>query len=115
MHYTTIVRLVAAEDPERGLSGIQVGLFDRDLTSRDDALGTAVTDASGEARFEYTSEQFVDLDDRVQGVFPDLYVVAFGANGEKVVTTRDETVRNTPRKRITVPVTAEQASRLAGA
>lgn len=115
MHYMTTVRLVAADDPERGIAGVKVALFDHDTISRDDSLGTAVTDTDGEARFDYESEEFVDLDDRIQGVFPDLYVVAYGPDGEKVVTTRDDTVRNTPRKRITVAVTAEQAGRLAGA
>jgi hypothetical protein len=112
MYYTTTVRLVAAEDPERGIPGVQVSLFDRDTFSRDDVLGTATTDASGEARFDYSSEQFVDLDDRVGGIFPELFVVAYARDGEKVVSTRSDAVDNTPRKRITVAVTAEQAARL---
>lgn len=54
-----------------------------------------MTDASGEVRFDYGSEKFVDSDDRIRGVFPDLYMVAYGPGGEKVITTRDETVRST--------------------
>ncbi|HET6764156.1 MAG TPA: hypothetical protein VFH27_10810 [Longimicrobiaceae bacterium] len=104
MYFSTIVKVVAAEDPTHGIAGIKVALFDRDLVTPDDSLGSGATGEGGEVRFEYTSDQFVDIDDRVGGVMPDLYVVVYDGEGKVVMTTREHVVPNTPLKRITVSV-----------
>ena len=105
MYYSTVVRVVR-EGTEEPVAGAKVSLFDRDRFLKDDLLGEGDTNAQGEVRFDYNSEDFVDLDDRLTGVFPDLYVVVRAADGSEVVTTRAETVPNTPRKSITVTVPA---------
>ena len=76
MRYTTVVKVVE-EGSNRPLQGLHVSLFDRDTVSRDDLLGSGETDAGGEVRFDYNSEHFVDMDDRVGGVFPELYAVVY--------------------------------------
>jgi hypothetical protein len=111
MYFSTVVRVVAA-DTSRGIPGAKVSLFDRDSFTPDDRLGTGTTDEKGEVRFEYTSEQFVDIDDRLGGVFPELYAVVYDAHDEVVLSTRADAVDNTPRKYMTVTVPVELARRL---
>jgi hypothetical protein len=101
MHYTTVVKVVE-EGSNRPLSGLQVALFDRDTFSRDDRLGTGQTDAGGEVRFDYRSEDFVDLDDRIGGIFPELYAVVYAADGTELYSSKADAVDNTPRKYITL-------------
>jgi hypothetical protein len=103
MHYTTVVKVVE-EGSNRALSGLKVSLFDRDTFSRDDLLGSGETDSGGEVRFDYKSEDFVDLDDRLGGVFPELYCVVYRADGGELHSTKADAVDNTPRKYITVAV-----------
>lgn len=111
MYFTTVVHLSAAET-RQPLAGVKVSLFDRDLFSPDDALGTETSDAKGEACFRYSSDDFADLDDKLRGEMPDLYVVVHGADGSKLFSTRSETVENTPRKRIAVALDAGVVARL---
>jgi hypothetical protein len=111
MYFTTVVRVVAAGSA-RGIAGARVSLFDRDTFTPDDVLGTGTTDAQGDVRFEYTSDRFVDIDDHLGGVFPELYAVVYDADGREVVSSRGDTVDNTPRKYMTVEVPADQARRL---
>lgn len=113
MYFSTVVRVVAAGST-RGITGAKVSLFDRDAFTPDDLLGTGTTDANGEVRFEYTSDQFVDIDDKLGGVFPELYAVVYDAAGQVVVSTKEDTVDNTPRKYMTVTVPADLAGRLEG-
>lgn len=115
MYYTTVVKVVADESPERPLSGLEVCLYDHDLFSADDLLGKQVTDGNGEARFQYTSDNFVDMDDRVRGQLPDLYVVVNGSDGKQVASSRAEMIENTPQKYMTVRVSAGEANRPASA
>ena len=105
MHYTTVVKVVE-EGSNRALPGLKVALYDRDAFSRDDLLGSSDTDAEGEARFSYSSEQFVDMDDRLGGIFPELYVVVSRADGTRLLSTKSDAVDNTPRKFITVTLPA---------
>jgi hypothetical protein len=113
MYFSTVVRVLAAGSG-RGIAGAKVSLFDRDAFTPDDLLGTGTTDGSGEVRFDYTSEKFVDIDDHLGGVFPELYAVVYDAEGRVVVSTKDDTVDNTPRKFITVAVPADLVGRLEG-
>lgn len=109
MHYTTVVKVVE-EGSNRPMPGLRVALYDRDTFSRDDLLGSAETDAAGDARFDYSSEQFVDLDDRLGGIFPELYVVVSRADGSQLHSTKADAVDNTPRKFITVTLPAASVS-----
>lgn len=104
MRFTTVVKVVLKDDPGTALRNVKVALFDKDTFTKDDPLGTAVTDENGEARFEYTTEQFLDLDDRMGTEFPDLYAIVYDGSDEIVANTRSEVIPNTPRKRITVAV-----------
>jgi hypothetical protein len=108
MHYTTVVKVVE-EGSNRPLSGLQVSLFDRDTFSRDDLLGSGETDAGGEVRFDYSSDQFVDLDDRIGGIFPELYAVVY-RDGAQLYSSKADAVNNTPRKFITLAVPGDAAA-----
>ena len=108
--YTTVVRVVA-EGSGRPLAGLQVSLFDSDRFSSDDRLGTGTTDAAGEVRYEYTTAQFADLEDRISGSLPDLYCVVHGADGSEIFSNRPEALDNTPRQRIDVTLPAELVAR----
>ncbi len=99
--YTTVVRVVD-EASGRPLAGLRVSLFDRDRFSQDDRLGDATTDDGGEARFEYGTADFADLEDRMSGSLPDLYCVVHGADGAEIFTDKPLAVDNTPRQRIEV-------------
>jgi hypothetical protein len=104
MRFTTTVKLVLKEEPNTVLPNVKVALFDKDTFTKDDPLGTAVTDQNGEALFEYTTEQFLDIDDRMGTEFPDLYTIVYDSEDRIIVNTRTEVIHNTPRKRITVPI-----------
>ncbi|MDB4948317.1 MAG: hypothetical protein JWM27_966 [Gemmatimonadetes bacterium] len=104
MFFTTVARVVVAEEPSRAVPGVKVSLFDRDSITPDDLLGTGTTGAEGEVRFDYNSKEFVDLDDRLGGVFPELFAVVYGPDDQVMVSTRADAVDNTPRKQLTVSV-----------
>lgn len=117
MQFTTTVRVLTDDSPGAPLSGVKVCLYDHDLFSSDDLLGTELTNAEGEARFQFVPGDFVDLDDRVQGVFPDLYVVVYNQSGERVASTRADRIPNSAPKYINVRIarnTAVQHQLLAG-
>ena len=104
MHFTTTVTLHTDETPSCPLPGIRVALFDRDLLSDDDPLGSALTDEQGDARFLFSAADFADLDDRIRGAAPDLYVIVHDASGNVVLSTRAEAAENAAQKRINVRV-----------
>jgi hypothetical protein len=106
MFYTTCVQ-VLLEGSREPVPNVRVSLFDRDTFSKDDLLGTAETDAKGEATFHFTSDQFVDFEERVDirgGIFPELYAVVYGHDGSELANTRAEAMDNLPRRHITVTV-----------
>ena len=102
MYFSTVVKLVVDDHSAQSIPGAKVSLYDRDTFTPDDHLGTQVTDVNGEARFEYSSEDFVGIDDRLTGEMPDLYVTVEGPNGDTVHSTRAETVSNLPQRQMTV-------------
>jgi hypothetical protein len=108
--YTTVVRVVD-EGTGLPLPGLRVTLLDSDRFSGDDRLGSGTTDDAGEARFEYTTAHFADLEDRMSGSLPDLYCVIHAADGGEIFTNRAETLDNTPRRRIDVALPAELVAR----
>ena len=103
MNYSTIVRVVR-EGSGQPVAGARVSLFDRDHFLKNDVLGTGETDARGEVRFSFTSDDFVDLDDRLTGTFPDLLAVVYAADGSEVA--RNDVVPNTALKILTLTVPA---------
>lgn len=109
MHFSTTVKVTLAESATTGLQGVKISLYDRDRLTKDDFLGSGVTDENGEVHLDYDSSQFVDLDERLTTEMPDLYVVVQDAQDQVVVNTRAETLPNTPRKRITVAVPRDLA------
>jgi hypothetical protein len=111
MRYATTVRLTLADDAQHPLPGLTVRLFDRDLVTRDDALGEAVTDAAGEARFEFAAADFVDVDDRVGGTRPELFAVVTTAAGEEVANTRADSSDNFAPKYIHIRIARNLAER----
>ncbi|HET8654119.1 MAG TPA: hypothetical protein VFL93_01200 [Longimicrobiaceae bacterium] len=109
MRFVTVVKLVLAGSPAGALPNVRVSLFDHDNFSRDDLIGTAMTDARGEARFDYTTESFADLDEKLGAEFPDLYAVAYDAQGREVASTRGDIIPNTARKTITLSIARDVA------
>jgi hypothetical protein len=107
MYFSTVVKLIVDDHSAQPLSGVKVSLHDRDTFTPDDQLGTQVTDANGEASFEYTSDDFVGIDDRLTGEMPDLYVTVEGHDGETIHSSRAETVPNLPQKELTVRLSRE--------
>ena len=120
MLLTTRVKLVLAETPTVGLPNVKVALFDQDIDDEDDPLGTGVTDAQGEFLFAYDSSLYTDAEDKDDWTIaslPDLYVIAYDAQGQEVVNTREQTRRDKLPKLLTVPVSralAEAHGLLAG-
>lgn len=111
MRFTTQVKLVLDESPAQPVAGVKLCLFDRDRVTRDDLLGSETTDENGEVCFRFNSEQFMDLDDRIGGDFPDLYVAVCDSADEKVFTTRSDATANTAPRRMVVRIPREVAER----
>lgn len=111
MEYRTKVKLFLEDDPTEWISGAIVCLYDRDRISRDDHLGTDVTNTYGEATFRFAEGEFLDLDDRLGGALPELYVRVYDADGDCVLSTRAEAERNAVPELIRVPVERDLAAR----
>lgn len=108
---TTVKVFVEDSSPTEWIVGAIVCLYDRDRVTGDDHLGTNVTNQYGEATFHFDEERLLDLDDRVGGRLPELYVELVDSQGECVVTTRTSAVRNAVPKLIRVPIDRERARR----
>ena len=102
--YETKVKLFIKDAATEWIVGAIVCLYDRDRISRDDFLGTDSTNMYGEASFRFTSEQFLDMDDRVGGSLPELYVKIFDTEGRCVLSTRAQASRNEVPGLIQVPI-----------
>ncbi|HEX7241362.1 MAG TPA: hypothetical protein VF263_13890 [Longimicrobiaceae bacterium] len=111
MEYQTRVKLYVRDSASEWISGAIVCLYDRDRVTRDDHLGTDVTDRYGEATFRFTDEQFLDVDDRVGGSLPELYVRVYDSDGKCVLSTRAEAAANAVPDLIRIPVDRETARR----
>lgn len=107
MEYHTTVKLVVDDEQARPIPGIQVTLFDRDRLTRDDELGTATTDAAGEAEFRFSSRDFMDVDEMLGGEYPDLYAVLRAPSGETLLSTRALAVDNSVARQLCIRVPAE--------
>jgi hypothetical protein len=111
VEYQTKVKLFIKDAPSEWISGAIVCLYDRDLISRDDHLGTDITNQYGEATFRFTADQFIDIDDRIGGALPDLFVEVYDADGKRVLSTRAAAERNAVPELIRIPVARELARR----
>lgn len=111
MRYTTTVKLVLAESPSSPIPNVRVALYDRDRFTPDDLLGAAETNADGEARFQYNTEAFADVDEAMGGDMPELYAVVYDARDQVVTSTRSDAEVNLAQKRITIPIAREVALR----
>lgn len=111
MDYQTKVKLFLEDAPTEWISCAIVYLYDRDVISADDHLGMGITNVYGEATFRFTADEFVDLDDRVGGTLPELYVKVFDGAGACVLLTRAESAANAVPDLIRVPIAREIAVR----
>lgn len=109
--YETKVKLFIADSPAAWVSSAVVCLYDRDRLSRDDFLGTDVTDWYGEATFRFSARQFADLDERLGGSLPELYVEVFDADGRRVITTRAKATANAVPRLVRVAIPRDLAVR----
>ncbi|CAN5792963.1 hypothetical protein BH23GEM6_BH23GEM6_01750 [soil metagenome] len=111
MEFQTTVKLFIADEPTEWISSAIVCLYDRDRVTRDDHLGMNITNAYGEAVIRFTAEDYMDFDDRVGGSLPELYVKIFDSNGDCVLSTRSEAMRNAVPSLIRIPIEREVAER----
>ena len=111
MHFTTTVKLVLEDSPSQGVPGVKLCMYDRDRLTRDDLLGSETTDASGEACFRFDSDQFADLDERLGGDFPELYVAVCDSEDWKVFTTRSDATENNAPRHMLVQIPRDVAER----
>lgn len=109
MEFQTKVKVFVEGAPSEWIACAVVCLYDRDRISRDDQLGMSITNTYGEALFRFSSDEFLDMDDRLGGRLPELYVRVYGADGECVVSTRAAAAPNTVPELIQVPVSRELA------
>lgn len=111
MQHETTVKLFVEEAPTEWIACAIVCLYDRDRLSRDDPLGMDITNSYGEATFRFDDDQFLDVDDRIGGTLPELYVQVFDSAGECVLSTRATAARNAIPSLIRIPVSREIARR----
>jgi hypothetical protein len=94
VQYQTKVKLFVEGAPTEWIVGAIVCLYDRDRISRDDHLGTEITNMYGEASFRFTASQYMDVDERIGGTLPELYIEVFDSAGKRVITTRAQALPN---------------------
>lgn len=111
MDHETKVKLYVEDDPGHWIACAIVQLFDRDRISPDDRLGMNITNTYGEAIFRFHTDDFLDIDDRIGGALPELYVKVFDSDGTCVHSTRAEAQRNAVPHLIRVPIPRETAER----
>ena len=104
MDYQTKVKLYVADAPSEWIACAIVCLYDRDRISRDDHLGMDITDVYGEATFRFSEADFVDVDERLGGALPELYVKVFDSHGRCVISTRTRAARNSVPDLIRIPI-----------
>ena len=111
MPHETTVKLFVEDAPTEWIACAIVCLYDRDRLSRDDHLGMDITNSFGEATFRFADDEFLDVDDRIGGALPELYVRVFDSAGECVLSTRADAERNSIPSLIRIPVSRETARR----
>lgn len=109
MEYSTTVKLFVDGAPSEWLACAIVYLYDRDRVSRDDFLGMEITNEYGEATFRFHRNEFVDVDDRIGGPLPELYIKVFGRDDQFMLSTRAVARRNQVPSLIRIGVARELA------
>ncbi|HET7274239.1 MAG TPA: hypothetical protein VFI91_03630 [Longimicrobiaceae bacterium] len=109
MDYETKVKLYIDGAPAEWVACAIVCLYDRDRISRDDRLGMDITDVYGEATFRFSADDLLDVDDRIGGQLPELYIQVVDSNGDCVLTTRATAERNTVPNLIRVAIDRDLA------
>ena len=109
VQYTTTVKLFVEGSPAEWLPCAIVYLYDRDRVSQDDFLGMEITNEYGEATFHFRAREFVDVDDRLGGALPELYIKVFGRDDRFMLSTRAVARRNEVPSLIRIGVDREMA------
>jgi hypothetical protein len=109
MVYETTVKLYVEGAPTEWIACAIVCLYDRDRLSRDDHLGMDITNPYGEATFRFEESDFLDVDDRIGGSLPELYVRVYDSAGACVASTRAGAERNAIPSLIRIPIDREVA------
>ncbi len=78
-----IVKGRVTDEEGRGISGLTVSIYDKDLLF-DDRLGTTLTDEAGNFMASYKSEEFRDLFEAC----PDIYLKVLDQDGKKLYSSR---------------------------
>jgi len=78
-----IVKGRVTDEEGRGISGLTVSIYDKDLLF-DDRLGTTLTDEAGNFMASYKSEEFRDLFEAC----PDIYLKVLDQEGKKLYSSR---------------------------
>lgn len=76
---------------KKGIGGLRICLFDRDLKTDDDRLGSTYTNSSGEFLIVYKTAQFEQAFGNSRENYPDLYLI--GRDKEKIVFIYEHPVR----------------------
>ena len=89
-----VIGTIVEEESGKPIAGLQVRAFDKDFLF-DDKLGTAVTDAAGKFRIDYSSLDFSLIQDLE--TVPELYIRVFDSTGKKLLFTSEKSIRNDPQ------------------
>ena len=109
VEYTTTVKLYVEESPTEWIACAMVYLFDRDRVTRDDFLGMEITNEYGEATFRFRAGEYLDIDERLGGELPELYIKVYGRDDRFMLSTRAVARRNEVPSLIRVGVAREIA------
>jgi len=89
-----VIGTIVEEESGKPLAGLQVRAFDKDLIFHD-KLGTAITDAKGSFRIEYSQLDFSSIFGTE--TMPELFIRIFDASGKKLLYTSEKAIRNQPQ------------------
>lgn len=109
VEYTTTVKLYVEDSPSEWIPCAMVYLYDRDRVTRDDFLGMEMTNEYGEATFRFRTSDYLDVDERLGGALPELYIKVYGRDDRFMLSTRAVARRNAVPSLIRVGVDRELA------
>ena len=109
VQYSTTVKLYVEDAPNEWLSCAIVYLYDRDRLTPDDFLGMEMTNEYGEATFHFRRSDYMDIDERMGGELPELYIRVYGRDDRFMLSTRSLARRNEVTRLIRIGVERELA------